>query len=59
MKVYVWTVNERADLKNCLDLGVDGILTDEPALLHEILDERSRMSDAERLVSLFRRWVRS
>jgi glycerophosphoryl diester phosphodiesterase len=59
MKVYVWTVNERSDMKDCLDLGVDGILTDEPALLREVLEDRARMSDAERLVSLFRRWVRS
>lgn len=29
-QVYVWTVNELDDLRRCLDLGVDGIITDRP-----------------------------
>ena len=28
--VYVWTVNEPADLEMVLDLGVDGVITDRP-----------------------------
>ena len=30
-QVYVWTVNEPADLDLVLDAGVDGIITDRPA----------------------------
>jgi glycerophosphoryl diester phosphodiesterase len=30
-KVYVWTVNEIADLELLLDYGVDGVITDRPA----------------------------
>ncbi|GAC1380478.1 MAG: glycerophosphodiester phosphodiesterase [Marmoricola sp.] len=30
-RVHVWTVNEPTDLDLCLDFGVDGIITDEPA----------------------------
>ncbi|MCX4469293.1 putative glycerophosphoryl diester phosphodiesterase 1 [Micromonospora sp. MW-13] len=30
-QVYVWTVNEPADLELVLDAGVDGIITDRPA----------------------------
>jgi glycerophosphoryl diester phosphodiesterase len=30
-QVYVWTVNEPADLELVLSLGVDGIITDRPA----------------------------
>ncbi|HEX7746471.1 MAG TPA: glycerophosphodiester phosphodiesterase family protein [Micromonosporaceae bacterium] len=32
-KVYVWTVNELADLELLLDYGVDGVITDRPATL--------------------------
>jgi glycerophosphoryl diester phosphodiesterase len=31
--VHVWTVNSRADLDVCLDLGVDGVITDRPAYI--------------------------
>jgi glycerophosphoryl diester phosphodiesterase len=32
LKVYTWTVNEPYDLRRARDLGVDGIITDDPAL---------------------------
>ncbi|MGW4464384.1 glycerophosphodiester phosphodiesterase [Micromonospora sp. NPDC004704] len=38
-RVYVWTVNEPDDLDLVLDSGVDGIITDRPAL---ILDRLGR-----------------
>ncbi|MEV1286692.1 glycerophosphodiester phosphodiesterase family protein [Micromonospora sp. NPDC049679] len=36
-QVYVWTVNEPADVDLVLDCGVDGIITDRPALVLERL----------------------
>jgi glycerophosphoryl diester phosphodiesterase len=30
-RVHVWTINTRPDLNLCLDLGVDGVITDRPA----------------------------
>ena len=39
-RVNVWTVNEAAEMKRLLDLGVDGIITDRPDLLLQILEER-------------------
>jgi len=39
-RVNAWTVNEAADMKHLLDLGVDGIITDRPDLLLQILQER-------------------
>lgn len=39
-RVNVWTVNEAADLKRMLDLEVDGIITDRPDLLQQLLEER-------------------
>jgi glycerophosphoryl diester phosphodiesterase len=38
MKVWVWTVNEKDDMQRILDLGVDGIITDYPDRLLEVLD---------------------
>lgn len=40
VKVHVWTVNERAEMERLLDMGVDGIITDDPALLEAVLEER-------------------
>jgi glycerophosphoryl diester phosphodiesterase len=32
-RVHVWTVNAEAEMKRLIDLGVEGIFTDDPALL--------------------------
>lgn len=40
LPVQVWTVNRREDMRRLLDLGVDGIITDRPDALLELLRER-------------------
>lgn len=35
--VHVWTINDPADMQRFIDLGVDGIITDRPDLLLELL----------------------
>jgi glycerophosphoryl diester phosphodiesterase len=40
LQVHVWTVNDRRAMTDLLDLGVDGIMTDETAILREVLDTR-------------------
>jgi glycerophosphoryl diester phosphodiesterase len=37
VEVHVWTVNEAADMERLLAAGVDGIITDRPDLLLELL----------------------
>ncbi|MDJ0664859.1 MAG: glycerophosphodiester phosphodiesterase [Acidimicrobiia bacterium] len=39
-QLHTWTVNEAADMNRLLDLGVDGIVTDRPDTLNEVLRER-------------------
>ncbi|MBU1227391.1 MAG: glycerophosphodiester phosphodiesterase [Actinobacteria bacterium] len=39
-QVHVWTVNEQAAMHRLLDRGVDGIVTDRPDLLAEVVRER-------------------
>jgi glycerophosphoryl diester phosphodiesterase len=42
--VHVWTINDEATMNNLLDLGVDGIFTDQPALLKAVFKERGLLS---------------
>ncbi len=41
LAVHVWTVNDADTMRWLLDLGVDGIMTDAPSLLAEVLAERA------------------
>jgi glycerophosphoryl diester phosphodiesterase len=44
IRVAVWTVNDRATMEMLLDAGVDGIITDHPDLLREVLVARGTWS---------------
>jgi glycerophosphoryl diester phosphodiesterase len=37
LEVHAWTINDEADMRRLIDLGVDGIITDRPDLLLEVL----------------------
>ena len=42
LQVHVWTVNDRPTMEGLLDLGVDGIMTDETVALREVLIRRAQ-----------------
>lgn len=41
-QVHVWTVNRAAEMRELLALGVDGIMTDRPSLLKQVLQEANQ-----------------
>ena len=42
LRVHVWTVNDRLRMTRLLDLGADGIMTDDVILLRDVLAERGQ-----------------
>lgn len=39
LAVHVWTINDEATMRQLIEWGVDGIMTDRPTLLEHVLDE--------------------
>jgi glycerophosphoryl diester phosphodiesterase len=40
LQVHVWTVNQTAEMNRFLDMGVDGLITDRPDRLKDVMIER-------------------
>jgi glycerophosphoryl diester phosphodiesterase len=42
LPVHVWTIDDPGEMEQLLDLGVDGIMTDRPTVLKEVLVRRGQ-----------------
>ncbi|HEX4865746.1 MAG TPA: glycerophosphodiester phosphodiesterase [Acidimicrobiales bacterium] len=40
LQVHVWTIDDEDEMVRLLDLGVDGVMTDRPTLLKQVLERR-------------------
>jgi glycerophosphoryl diester phosphodiesterase len=40
LHVHVWTIDEEAEMRRLLDLGVDGLMTDRPDVLKDVFVDR-------------------
>jgi glycerophosphoryl diester phosphodiesterase len=40
LRVHVWTIDDRPTMERLLDMGVDGIMSDAPAVLREVMQAR-------------------
>ena len=50
LDTHVWTVNDEASMARMIERGVNNIITDQPALLRRVIEERATLSDRELLL---------
>ena len=48
--VYVWTVDDPVTMSRMISMGIDGLITNEPALARKVMEARNGLSTAERLM---------
>ena len=46
IEVHVWTIDEPAQMNELIDLGVDGLMTDRPGALRDVLRDRGLWATA-------------
>lgn len=49
-KLYVWTVDDPLAMTRMISIGVDGLITNEPALARRVMEARNQLSAPERLL---------
>lgn len=54
LPVYVWTIDDAKSAQRMYDAGVSAVITNNPPLVRQALDERSALSDPELILARFR-----
>jgi glycerophosphoryl diester phosphodiesterase len=49
-KLYAWTVDEPVTMSRMISMGVDGLITNHPALARRVMERRNALSVPERLL---------
>ena len=49
-QVFVWTLNDAYSMTRAIALGVNGIITNEPVLARQVLQDRANLAPTERLL---------
>jgi glycerophosphoryl diester phosphodiesterase len=49
-QVYAWTVDEPVTMSRMISMGVDGLITNQPALARQVMEQRNALSAPERLL---------
>lgn len=52
-KYYVWTTNDKFSMMSALSNGADGLITDKPALAHQVIAERAGLNKGQRFLIQF------
>jgi len=55
--VHVWTVNDLNNALSMIEMGVDNIITDEPAAIRSLLEAWHTLSDSEKIVLMLRNLI--
>jgi glycerophosphoryl diester phosphodiesterase len=50
LEVHAWTINRPAEMAELIERGVDGLITDDPALAIRLRQEFATLSPASRLL---------
>ena len=50
LEVHVWTINRSDGMSYFINLGVDNIITDYPAKLVTLINERAALNDVEKFL---------
>lgn len=48
-QIYVWTVDDPITMSRMISMGVDGLITNEPALARQVMEARNQLTTYERL----------
>jgi glycerophosphoryl diester phosphodiesterase len=56
-KIHVWTVNDLNNALSMIEMGVDNIITDEPANIRSLLEAWQTLSDSEKIVLMLRNLI--